>query len=101
MKKRTNPPNPRPRTISPTSNITVEVKKQFEALSSGKYKNFALFSCFFEGEPTSVIVAVSENAESGLIDVIPMFLAITENMCNKITDHNNETPTNLNDSETV
>ncbi len=34
-----------------STNITDEHKRVFEMLKSGEYGNFALFSCFVNGEP--------------------------------------------------
>ena len=34
------------------TNITEEHKRAFDALKSGRYDNFCLFSCYVEGEPT-------------------------------------------------
>jgi hypothetical protein len=36
-----------------TTNITADHRAAFEALTSGDYANFALFSCFVNGEPGS------------------------------------------------
>ena len=42
-----------------TTNITADHRAAFEALISGEYANFALFSCFVNGEPASAIAAVT------------------------------------------
>jgi hypothetical protein len=42
-----------------TTSITADHRAAFEALTSGDYANFALFSCFVNGEPAAAIVAVS------------------------------------------
>ena len=42
-----------------TTNITADHCAAFEALTSGDYANFALFSCFVNGEPAAAIVADS------------------------------------------
>ena len=39
-----------------TTNITAEHRTAFEALVSGDYANFALLSCFVNGEPAAAIV---------------------------------------------
>ena len=41
------------------TNITAEHRAAFEALTSGRFGNFALFSCFLDGEPAVSIVAVN------------------------------------------
>ena len=46
-----------------TTNITAEHKAIFEALTSGDYRNFALFSCFVNGEPAAAIVAVNPDGD--------------------------------------
>ena len=58
------------------TNITREHKKAFNALVSGEYRNFALFSCFVNGEPSATIVAVEEEGEE--VKVTPLFVAVTE-----------------------
>jgi len=65
------------------TNITPTHKSAFEALTSGEYKNFALFSCFVNGTPASCIVAVTEEGDQILIK--PLFVSITADMV--LTDH--------------
>lgn len=67
-----------------TTNITAEHRAVFEALTSGRFDNFALFSCFVEGEPAAAIVSVNRNAEEFIIS--PLFVALTPGMT--LTDHN-------------
>ena len=55
----------------------------FDALTSGDYGNFALFSCFVNGAPASCIVAVTEEGDRILIT--PLFVSITPEMI--LTDH--------------
>ena len=40
-------------------NITEELRRAFQALTSGEHDNFALFSCFVGNAPASAIVAVN------------------------------------------
>ena len=70
------------------TNITQAIKAQFEALSSGKYSNFALFSCFVDGEPSAAIVAITQDGEE--YGIHPLFVAITPGM--SLTDHEGEEP---------
>ena len=42
------------------TNITAEHRAAFEALTSGRFDNFALFSCFVEGEPAAAIRALPD-----------------------------------------
>lgn len=65
------------------TNITAEHRAAFEALTSGAYDNFALFSCFVAGEPAAAIVAVNRAGEEYTIR--PLFVAITPDMV--LTDH--------------
>ena len=44
-----------------TTNITADHRAAFEALASGDYASFALFSCFVNGEPAVAIVAVNRD----------------------------------------
>ena len=66
-----------------TTNITAEHRAAFEALASGDYGNFALFSCFVNGEPAAAIVAVNRDGEEYTIS--PLFVAVTPGMI--LTDH--------------
>jgi hypothetical protein len=71
-----------------STNITPEHQGAFDALCSGEYKNFALFSCFVNGEPTSAIVAVEE--DSGEYKITPLFVAVTDGM--QLKDHDGTEP---------
>jgi hypothetical protein len=46
-----------------TTNITADHRAAFEALISGEYANFALFSCFVNGEPAAAIAAVNKHGD--------------------------------------
>jgi hypothetical protein len=72
----------------PVTNITKAHKDSFFALNSGKYVNFALFSCFVNGEPASAIVAVNKRGED--YDIQPLYVSITPGM--KIVDHDGQAP---------
>ncbi len=67
----------------PQTNITPEHKALFDAVTSGKYDNFALFSCFVDGKPTSAIVSVVQDDNEYAIR--PLFVAVTADMV--VTDH--------------
>ena len=71
-----------------STNITAEHRAAFEALASGAYGNFALFSCFVNGAPATAIVAVNQDGGDYLIT--PLFVSITENMV--LTDHDGREP---------
>ena len=58
----------------------------FEALTSGEHENFALFSCFLDGEPAVAIVAVMPpESDRKKYQITPLFVGITEGMV--LTDH--------------
>lgn len=69
-----------------STNIAPNHVSAFEALTSGRYENFALFSCFVNGAPASAIVAVSppEDAD-GEVVITPLFVSVTDTMV--VTDH--------------
>jgi hypothetical protein len=66
-----------------STNITAEHRAAFEALTSGEYDNFALFSCFVDGVPATAIVAVNRDGEDYAIT--PLFVSVTDAMT--LTDH--------------
>ena len=58
----------------------------FEALTSRGHDNFALFSCFLNGEPAVAIVAVTPPLEKhGEYQITPLFVGVTSSMV--LTDH--------------
>ncbi len=72
------------------TNITEDHRRTFEALTSGRFDNFCLVSCFVDGKPTAAIAAVnvSPPAQDGgepeyLIS--PLFMCPTPAMT--LTDH--------------
>jgi hypothetical protein len=71
------------------TNITDLHRDAFNALASGRYDNFALFSCFVNGAPTSAIVSITH--AGGQFDVTPLFVAVTDDM--RLTDHDGTPPT--------
>ena len=73
-----------------STHITEEHRHAFEALTSGRYDNFALFSCFIDGSPGAAIVAVNPRppAEEGAereYAVQPLFVSVTPAMT--LTNH--------------
>lgn len=66
-----------------STHITTEHRRIFEALASGEYRNFALFSCFVDGEPAAAIVAVTLAGEA--YEIAPLFVSVTPAM--RLTDH--------------
>ena len=73
-----------------STNLTDEHRRAFQALTSGDYDNFGLFSCFIDGSPGAAIVAVNEcpATEEGRqteYAVLPLFVSVTAAMT--ITDH--------------
>ena len=74
----------------PDTNITEDHRRAFEALTSGRFDNFCLVSCFVDGEATAAIAAVTVNppAEDGgepEYPVSPLFICPTAAMT--LTDH--------------
>lgn len=68
-----------------STNITPDLKAKFDALASGKFSNFALFSCFIDSKPGAAIVAVNQEEPGGEVTITPLFVSITEGMV--LTDH--------------
>jgi hypothetical protein len=50
----------------------------FEALTSGDYANFALVSCFVNGEPAAPICAVNRQAIAA--SLAPLFVRLTPSL---------------------
>jgi hypothetical protein len=71
-----------------STNITRDHRAAFEALTSGSYGNFALFSCFLNGEPAVAIVTVNEDGPGYV--VTPLFVSVTEDM--DLIDHDGVAP---------
>jgi hypothetical protein len=69
-----------------TTNITAEHRAAFEALTSGDYANFALFSCFVNGDPVAAIVAVNRDGDGYAIT--PLFVSVTPSLT--LTDHDGQ-----------
>lgn len=70
------------------TNITAEHRAAFGALTSGDDANFALFSCFVNGEPAAAIVAVHQEGDNYAIR--PLFVSVTRSL--SLTDHDGQTP---------
>jgi hypothetical protein len=68
------------------TNITAEHRAAFEALTSGGYADFALFSCFVNGEPGAAIVAVNRDGDGYAIT--PLFVSITRSIT--LTGHDGQ-----------
>ena len=69
-----------------TTNITDAHREAFDALRDRSFDNFALFSCFANGQPAAAIVAV--NPDSGEYRMTPLFVSVTEAMV--LTDHDGQ-----------
>ncbi|MCA3673133.1 MAG: hypothetical protein IOB85_02185 [Methylobacterium sp.] len=65
------------------THITPAHREAFDALSSGDFSNFALFSCFVDGRPSAAIVAVTRDEADYVLS--PLFVAVTTDMV--LTDH--------------
>ena len=74
----------------PATNITEEHRRAFDALTSGRFDNFCLVSCFVDGEATAAIAAVTvsppaqDGGESEYL-ISPLFISPTPAMT--LTDH--------------
>jgi hypothetical protein len=69
-----------------TTNITADHRAAFEAMTSGDYANFALFSCFVNGEPGVAIAAV--NRDGGQYIIRLLFVSVTPSLV--LTDHDGQ-----------
>ena len=67
----------------PGTNILPAHKDVFEAITSGKYQNFALFSCFVNDQPGCAIVAINQDGEE--YTITPLFVSVAPGM--KLADH--------------
>ena len=69
-----------------STNIRPEHISAFEALTSGEHDNFALFSCFLDGEPAVAIVVVTPpESDTNVYQITPLLVGVTEGMV--LTDH--------------
>lgn len=71
-----------------TTNITPAHRETFEALRDGSFQNFALFSCYVNGEPAAAIVAI--NLDNGEYNITALFVSVTAAM--RLTDHDGREP---------
>ncbi len=69
------------------TNINKGHRHAFNALTSGKYDNFALFSCFINNKPGCAIVAIDKPGND--YQITPLFVSVTKDMT--LTDHDNNT----------
>jgi hypothetical protein len=67
------------------TNITASHRDVFDALVSGEYANFALFSCFANGEPAAAIAVIGDG-----YSIIPLFVSVTPSL--QLTDHDGQLP---------
>ena len=71
-----------------STNMTPRHQEAFEALASGDYRNFALFSCVVNGEPAVAIVTVNEDGPG--YQITPLYVSVTPGMA--LTDHDGTAP---------
>jgi Protein of unknown function (DUF2958) len=71
-----------------TTNITATHRKVFEAMRDSSYTNFALFSCFVNGESAAAIVTINRVGEQ--YTIAPLFVSVTRSMI--LTDHQGRIP---------
>lgn len=79
-----------------STNILAEHRDAFEALTSGEFSNFALFSCFVNGAPASAIISVNRDGAGDYI-MTPLFVSVTNEMA--LTDHAGVCPTENTEGE--
>jgi hypothetical protein len=72
------------------TNITEEMRAAFNAVTSGRFDNFALFSCFLDGRPTAAITAV--NREGDEYTIKPLFVFVTDEIMDRLADHDRRVP---------
>lgn len=65
--------------------LTSQETERFEALTSGKYDNFALVSSEFMGEPVAVIASVTRE-EDGQYKVLALYVAVNDAIFARLTD---------------
>ncbi|NND17952.1 MAG: hypothetical protein HKN98_05170 [Silicimonas sp.] len=69
-----------------STNIRPDHVSAHQALTSGEHGNFALFSCFLNGEPAAAIVAVTPpDCDAAEYQITPLFVSVTDAMV--LTDH--------------
>ena len=69
-----------------STHISPDHISAFEALTSGRFANFALFSCFVNGTPAAAIVSVTRTDDpNSEVQITPLFVSVTEAMM--VTDH--------------
>ena len=69
-----------------STNISPDHISAFEALTSGRFANFALFSCFVNGTPAAAIVSVTRTDDpNSEVQITPLFVSVTDTMV--VTDH--------------
>jgi hypothetical protein len=74
-----------------STNITDRHRQAFEAITSGQYGNFALFSCFVNGTPAAAVVSITQDGDTR--NVTPLFISVTDDMV--LTDHEGREPETL------
>jgi len=68
------------------TNISAQHREVFDALRNPQFANFALVSCYVNGEPAAAIAAVCPSPnEPDMTLIAPLFVSVTDAM--KLTDH--------------
>ena len=64
--------------MSEATNITEEHRRQFEALTSGKFDNFCLFSCTANGHPAAAVTVQPSSDRTGEDEylITPLFVSV-------------------------
>jgi hypothetical protein len=68
------------------TNISAKHREVFDALRDPRFVNFALVSCYVNGEPAAAIAAINPNPNEPEMSLIsPLFVSVTEAMT--LSDH--------------
>ena len=61
-----------------TTNITEEHRRAFEALTSGKFENFCLFSCTANSHPAAAVTVQPSSDRTGEAEylIAPLFVSM-------------------------
>ena len=76
-------------TAMPATNITEEHRTAFEALTNGEPDNFALFSCFLNGEPAAIVAVTAhlpdDKDDETEFHIKPLFVSVVDGLV--LTNH--------------
>ena len=73
--------------MSETTNITEEHRRAFEALTSGKFDNFCLFSCTANGHPAATVTVQPSSDRTGEDEYLIAPLSVSMGTGIALLDH--------------